>query len=158
MEKKRNKRKENLNLVSHLQSASLEPSFSVHRHCRLGPLLELDHLLHVRVVVDDVGQPELEDFLISEGIERGLELEVVEEHSYLGPFKHNSKLELDLVVNLFDPDNFHEYDGDPNWDRNDVSLFIRADRRDLHVVPTFQHKQLTFLFIRAIPETMCWKK
>ena len=102
-------------------------------------LLQLHHLLHVRVVVDDVGQPELEDFIISQGIEGGFELEVVEEGSYLGPFKHNSKLELNLVVDLFDPDDFHEYDGNPNWHRDDVSSVIRGNWRDLHVVTALQH-------------------
>ena len=93
------------------------------------------------------------DFIIRQGIEGGFELEVVEEGSDLGPFKHNAELELKLVVNLFDPDNFHEYDGNPNWHRNDVSSLIRGDRRDLHVVATLQHQQPTILFIRAVPET-----
>ena len=94
---------ENLDLVGHLQPTSRETSLSAHRHGRLCPILELDHLLHVRVVVDDVGQPELEDFVIRQSIEGGFELEVVEEGSDLGPFKHNAELELNLVVNLFDP-------------------------------------------------------
>ena len=143
----------NLNLVRHLQSASCETSLSAHRYRRLCPIFKLDNLLHVSVVVDDIGQPQLEDFIVSQGIERGFELEVVEKCSDLGPFKHNAKLELNLMVDLFDPDYFHEEDGNADWHRNDVSLFIRPDWRDLHVVTTLQYQQTTILFIRAIPET-----
>ena len=57
------------------------------------------------------------------------------------------------MVDLLNPDNLHEYDGNANGHRNDVSSLVCGDRRDLLVVATFQNKKPTLLLIGAIPET-----
>ena len=125
---------EHLDLIGHLQPAPGEASLSGDGHRGLGALLQLDHLLHVRVVVDDVGQPNLGDLLVSEGVQGGLELEVVEQSPDLWPFQDNPKLKLDLMVDLFNLNNLHEDDRYPNRHGNDVSLLISGDGRDLDIV------------------------
>ena len=57
------------------------------------------------------------------------------------------------MVDLLNPDNLHEHDGNANGHRNDVSSLVCGDRRDLLVVATFENKKPTLLLIGAIPET-----
>ena len=99
-----------LDLVGHLHPTPCEVSLPGDCHCGLRALLQLHHLLHVRVVVNDIWQPEVGDLLIGERVQRRLELQVVEQSSNLGPFQYNPKLELDLMVDLLDLDDLHEDD------------------------------------------------